>query len=100
MNDNIDILKERREILRKKAHTLIFEIFAIFGIPAFGAYFLGKYLISKFELGTYVWIFVLIPSFILGWVIFIFRFRNINNELKNLNTQIKGGGDSKSINKQ
>ena len=82
-------LKEKRDILRKKTYHLMFEIFGIFGIPAFGAYLLGKYLINQFLLPSYVWVFVLFISFSLSWVIFFFRFRQISKELKDLNQKIR-----------
>lgn len=64
-------------------------VFVIFGLPAFLAYLLGRYLINKFFLESYIWIFVLLPAFILGWVIFFIRFRKITGELKEINKKIK-----------
>jgi hypothetical protein len=82
-------LKEKREVIRRRAYLLMFEIFVIFGVPAGLAYFIGNYFINLYDLEKFVWIFFLFPSFVLGWVLFYFRFRKISNELKDINEKIK-----------
>lgn len=83
--ENKKILEERRSVARKKIHTLAFEIFVIFGFPAGLSLGIGKFL----NLSMGLRVALLVPAFILSWVIFFLKFKKISGEIKDLNEKIK-----------
>ncbi len=85
--NNID-LKNSLELARKKFYVLAFEIFLIFGLPAGAAFFLGKYLIESHGFGKLAQVLALVVAFVLSWVIFIFKFREISKEIADLKNKI------------
>lgn len=85
--DNTD-LKKSLELARKKFYVLAFEIFLIFGLPAGAAFFLGKYLIENYGFGKLAQVLALAGAFVLSWVIFIFKFREISKEIADLKNKI------------
>ncbi|MCC7469649.1 MAG: AtpZ/AtpI family protein [Bacteroidetes bacterium] len=54
----------------------------IFGLPAFGALFLGKYLDNRFETGKIFLISLLAIAFISSWAIVLRRSRRITKEFQ------------------
>lgn len=86
--ENTENLARRREVARKKFYVLAFEIFVIFGLPAAAAFFLGKYLIDAYGFGRSAQALLLIPAFVLSWVIFIIKFKKISREISDLNDKI------------
>ncbi len=84
-DQQINSLKESREVARKKIYALAFEIFVIFGLPAALALGIGKF----FDLSRGLQVTLLVPAFVLSWVIFFQKFKKISGEIKDLNEKIK-----------
>ncbi len=78
-----------RESYRHKAFLMMFEILVIFGLPALLGFFLADYLAARYALPKIVEVLILLPFFILSWVILIFRYKIVDRELKDVNKKIQ-----------
>jgi uncharacterized membrane protein len=93
MEENINKeLKEFKDLREKYRHSfflMTFETIFIFGIPALLGYFIGIYLKNTYYISKYIQILILLPMFILSWLILIKRYKNLDLKLKNINLKIK-----------
>lgn len=78
-----------RESLRHKAFYMMFEVLVIFGAPAAGGYFLGKYLTEDLGFGKWVQVVILVGTFVASWFILYFRHKAFDRKLKDVNVEIK-----------
>jgi len=82
-------LKAKREWYVNRLFFLMIEFLVIFGLPALGAYFLGKHLDSQAG-GGYFWTAsTAITAFILSWLVVIYRLRMIMRQLKQMDSEIE-----------
>lgn len=83
-SENKKILEKKRSIARRKIHSLAFEIFVIFGLPAGIALGVGKFM--DFSRGMQLAL--LLPAFSLSWFVFFRKFKKISGEINDLNQKI------------
>ena len=87
--DDLNLALQLRESLRHRAFLMMFEVLVIFGAPAVGGYFLGKYLMEDMGLGKWVQVVILVGTFIFSWVALYFRHKAFDRKLKKVNEEIK-----------
>lgn len=85
MND----FQERKEKLVHKTFKLMLVIAVIFALPAFTAFFLGKYLDSFYGSSNKFILISLAIAFVFSWVIVIFIYSKISGQFKKLNQEEK-----------
>lgn len=73
-------LAERKAALTHRTFLLMFRILLIFGIPAFGAYFLGSWLDTALDARPWGTLASLIAAFALSWTATIVLYIRINRE--------------------
>jgi ATP/ADP translocase len=78
----IQRLANIRDHYQTKAFWMMLEIAFVFGLPAAGAFFLGRKLDSIYGTGRTIILSLLVGAFILSWVIVIIRYRQLDRELK------------------
>jgi len=76
--------EERRERLRHRTFVMTLQILIVFGVPAFGAYFLGVYLDQRFDMRPYGSVVSGVLALIISWTITIRIYRDISNAFKAL----------------
>lgn len=60
----------------------------IFGVPAFAALFLGKFLDKKFSTGNTIMIIMLSIAFVTSWVVVILNNRRLSRKFKEVRKQM------------
>lgn len=87
-------LKKERDTLQHRLFLLILEIAFWFGIPAFGAFFLGNFLDGRYETGHRYLILLLITAFVLSWIAIIWRLKSITKRLVEVEKQMRIQSDN------
>jgi ATP/ADP translocase len=88
-SDKIAELTSIREHYRTKAFYMMIEVAFIFGVPAAIAFFLGRKLDAVYESGKTIILSFLAVTFILSWIIVIFRYRKIDRDLRRTDEEIR-----------
>ncbi|MFA7662564.1 MAG: hypothetical protein WCX88_01470 [Patescibacteria group bacterium] len=88
-NENLEQIKAQREIYRHKAFKMMLEIGFIIALPAFGAYFLGKYFGFNEPGNSLKLTLLLFAAFILSWSIIIYKYNRFNRKMKEIDIKIK-----------
>jgi len=77
-------LSDKREALHQKTFLMMFRVLFYFGIPAAGAFFLGRYLDENYINKPFGSLLALGLAFILSWTLVIRLYFSINKEYKDL----------------
>ena len=81
-------LKKKRERESTRAFMVGLQSIATFGVPAFGAFFLGWWLDSRFHTGRTVVFYLLAAAFIISWLLFYLHFRSFMRDFRKLENAI------------
>lgn len=92
----MDRLKTERDQLTTRSFYVMFETLFIFGVPAFLGVLLGRWIMGEFETGQWVLYSILGATFILSWIIFLARVRNISKNIKHVQDRIKEARESEN----
>ncbi|PSO46970.1 MAG: hypothetical protein BRC24_00300 [Parcubacteria group bacterium SW_4_46_8] len=90
-------LKEQHKQFRTKTFRFILELIVIFGGPALAALFAGRYLDGVYGTGRTITIILLIFTFILSWVITIWRTRQIEREFDKTEKKLRQTKKEKEV---
>lgn len=85
----MDELTRRREALVTRSFYLAFEILVIFGVPALGAVALGSWIAGEEGVRNGVTYALLGGAFVLSWIIFLWRVRQVSRDLKAIQDEIR-----------
>ncbi len=85
----MDELKRKREALVTRSFYLTFETLAIFGLPAILSVYLGSWLAETTGAGQVVVYVCLAIAFVLSWILFLYRVRQVSRSIKAIQTEIK-----------
>lgn len=86
---DIHPLVKKRDALRHRMFLLILEVALWFGIPAFGAFFLGNFLDDKRGGGHMYLIIFLITAFVLSWIAIIWRTNTLSKKLAEAEKEVR-----------
>ncbi|PIR38341.1 MAG: hypothetical protein COV34_01915 [Candidatus Zambryskibacteria bacterium CG10_big_fil_rev_8_21_14_0_10_42_12] len=86
---DIQPLIKKRDALRHRMFLLILEIALWFGIPAFGAFFLGNYIDDIYGTGHRYLLIFLIIAFVLSWVAIIWRTKTLSKKLAEAEKEVR-----------
>jgi len=75
-------LAQVRDHYQTKAFWMMLEIAFVFGLPASGAFFLGRKLDHLYDTGRTIILSLLAVAFVFSWVVVIVRYRQLDRELK------------------
>ena len=82
-------LVKKRDALRHRMFLLILEIAFWFGIPAFGAFFLGNYMDGRRGDGHMYLIIFLIIAFVLSWIAILWRIKTLTAKLTEAEKEVR-----------
>lgn len=90
-NEQKDIgpLIKKRDALRHRMFLLILEIALWFGVPAFGAFFLGNYMDTRYDTGHRYLLTFLVVAFVLSWVAIIWRTKTLSRKLTEAEKEVR-----------
>lgn len=91
-------LIKKRDALRHRMFLLILEIAFWFGIPAFGAFFLGNYVDDMKGTGNKYLLIFLVIAFILSWVGVIWRTSTLTKKLTEAEKEVREARESNTQN--
>lgn len=86
---HIETLVKKRDSLRHRLFLLILEVALWFGIPAFGAFFLGNFLDDTYGTGSRYLIICLVTAFALSWIGIIWRTKTLSRKLAEAEREVR-----------
>lgn len=91
MNEQTELqgLIKKQETLRHRMFLLILEIAFWFGIPAFGAFFLGNHLDDTYGTGSKYLLIFLIIAFVCSWIAVIWRTKTLAKKLTDAERRVR-----------
>lgn len=79
--------KAKKEEISQKTLRLMLQIAFIFAIPAFLAFFVGRWIDDTYNIDQKGTLFCLLISFIFSWFLVIREYKKINSELTEIKKQ-------------
>lgn len=77
-------LADRREALRHRTFLMMIHILVIFGVPAIGSFFLGRYLDAQFDMRPYGSLIAIALALVISWLITIRAYKSITQAFRQL----------------
>ena len=82
-NNNKSTEEKKQEAI-DRTFTVMFKILLIFGLPAFAAYWAGKWLDNTYNIEPYGTLAVLFLAFMFSWALVIKIYKDISKEFKEI----------------
>jgi len=87
-NQDKKSIYQERERYRQKAFLMMLEMSVIIALPAFVAFFLGRYLEKNNQTSSIFTLILFFISFIFSWVIIIRKYISFNRKVKRTDKKI------------